>query len=398
MFENIIGHGKLLNRLKKEVEENLLPSTLLFYGEPYSGKLTTALELARVLTCLEGKGEWNCQCQSCSLQRVLLHPDTMLLGSRSFTEEISASAEVLRRNDKPFARYLLIRSVRKLTRRFDPLLWDGQESKLKKIFPVLEALEGELEKFYPGKELPEEKIREKEIKNLIAKAEEIASFLGSENIPINQIRRVSYWTHSTSPGRNRVVILEGAEKMLEGSRNALLKTLEEPAPGCYFILIATNKGAVIPTILSRSRSYYFLERSVKETQEVLSKIFREDPGDYHGLKEYFLAWNTAPVHQLRGVVKNYLSSALGRTQTGQIPEEVLPENVDKKYASLFLLELVELLQDLNTPSSGEREELPLSLLENWYAKIRETQTRIDLYNLNPSLGLENLFYTLRDGA
>ena len=62
------------------------------------------------------------------------------------------------------------------------------------------------------------------------------------------------------------------------------------------------------------------------------------------------------------------------------------------------MELVELLQDLNTPSSGEREELPLSLLENWYAKIRETQTRIDLYNLNPSLGLENLFYTLRDGA
>ena len=145
MFENIIGHSKLVAQLKLEVDENLLPSTLLFYGEPYSGKLTTALELARVLTCQEKSGQWNCQCQACNLQRVLLHPETLLLGSRSFLEEISASGEVLRRNDKPFARYLFIRSVRKLTRRFDPLLWEGQEAKLKKIFPHLGTVVGALE-------------------------------------------------------------------------------------------------------------------------------------------------------------------------------------------------------------------------------------------------------------
>ena len=188
MFENIIGHGKLVEQLKLEVENNLLPSTLLFYGEPYSGKLTTALELARVLTCQEKSGQWNCQCQACNLQRVLLHPETLLLGSRSFLEEISASGEVLRRNDKPFARYLFIRSVRKLTRRFDPLLWEGQEARLKKIFPQLETLEGELEGFYPGKELPEEKVWHKTLQEIISKAEEISSFAGSENIPINQIK------------------------------------------------------------------------------------------------------------------------------------------------------------------------------------------------------------------
>ena len=210
--------------------------------------------------------------------------------------------------------------------------------------------------------------------------------------------RVSYWTHNTSPGRNKVVILEGAEKMLEGSRNALLKTLEEPAPGCYFILIATNKGAVIPTILSRSRSYFFPERTVQETQEVLTKIFREDPGDYHGLKEYFLAWNTAPVQQLRSLAKRFLTSALGKGVGDGSLEEIMLENADKKYASLFLLELVSLLQELVASGNPELKELSLPLLETWYNKIRETQTRIELYNLNPSLGLENLFYSLRGWA
>lgn len=49
----------------------------------------------------------------------------------------------------------------------------------------------------------------------------------------------------------KVFILHDAHQMLTFSSNALLKTLEEPAPRCYFILLTSFLDAILPTILSR---------------------------------------------------------------------------------------------------------------------------------------------------
>lgn len=62
----------------------------------------------------------------------------------------------------------------------------------------------------------------------------------------------------------KVFILYDAERMLPASSNALLKTLEEPQPNTYFLLLTSNEGAILPTILSRCRKVAFSTSLPKE--------------------------------------------------------------------------------------------------------------------------------------
>ncbi len=58
---------------------------------------------------------------------------------------------------------------------------------------------------------------------------------------------------SLSPveGRFRVVVLSHFERATRSAANALLKTLEEPAPQVVIVLTVTDPGALLPTIVSR---------------------------------------------------------------------------------------------------------------------------------------------------
>lgn len=58
-------------------------------------------------------------------------------------------------------------------------------------------------------------------------------------------------------GGARVVVLDSAEAMSMQSANALLKSLEEPRPGTYFILVSSASTKLPQTILSRCQPFYF---------------------------------------------------------------------------------------------------------------------------------------------
>src|SRR5579864_7162654 len=117
MLENIIGHAALVENLRGEMASGRFPRAVLFSGPAYVGKLSTALEIARALTCQEGRAAWSCECASCRSQKELTHPHTVLLGSRYADVEIAACADSLMRSRKPAALFLFLRAVRKLTRR-----------------------------------------------------------------------------------------------------------------------------------------------------------------------------------------------------------------------------------------------------------------------------------------
>lgn len=75
---------------------------------------------------------------------------------------------------------------------------------------------------------------------------------GKDMIRIVQIRdlqgRLAY---AGASARSRVVLLPWAELLNESAANALLKTLEEPPAGTYFLLSSANRRDVKATILSR---------------------------------------------------------------------------------------------------------------------------------------------------
>lgn len=64
----------------------------------------------------------------------------------------------------------------------------------------------------------------------------------------------------------KIFIFHDAEKMLPPSANALLKTLEEPPLDTYILLLTTNLGAIIPTIISRCRLIPFTPKPTSTFQ------------------------------------------------------------------------------------------------------------------------------------
>jgi DNA polymerase-3 subunit delta' len=95
---------------------------------------------------------------------------------------------------------------------------------------------------------------------------------GSAEIGIDQIRQVQ---HSSSlppfEGRHKVFIIERAELMSTEAANCLLKTLEEPAAGVVFILLATSGGVLPATVVSRCQRLELPPLPVSEVENVLSQ-------------------------------------------------------------------------------------------------------------------------------
>ena len=397
MFENIIGQGITIEILKKELLAKNLPRALLFSGPQYTGKLSTALETARVLTCHEEKGEWNCSCKACRDQRVLSHADTLLLGPHDFNVEIAAAADVLRRTRKLSAQYIFIRAVRKLTRRFDQILWEGEDSKIRKVQPLIAELEERLDAFSPDSDLPEKEELEKGLERIMEVSLELIPVLSADNIPINQIRRASYWSHLSTTGSNKVLILENADRMHESSRNSLLKILEEPPEDVFLILLTGNKGAMISTILSRVRSYSFVERSIRETREVLRRIFQEEDEKYLNLRNYFSYWQELNPEIFTKLVRKYVDLLLAdKKEDLDVLTEMktlLSTKEKRSSVSFFLEELVNIFYERY--KSGQ---LSPSRLQRWLSLTQNKHTALNRLNLNPNLVIESLFYSLSECA
>lgn len=78
----------------------------------------------------------------------------------------------------------------------------------------------------------------------------------SKEIKIGQIRALAdFMNISTHRRGKRVILLYPAEALNEMAANALLKTLEEPAPDTVFLLVTSNIERLLSTILSRCRKF-----------------------------------------------------------------------------------------------------------------------------------------------
>ncbi|MGE5655001.1 MAG: DNA polymerase III subunit delta' [Bacillota bacterium] len=79
-----------------------------------------------------------------------------------------------------------------------------------------------------------------------------------QRISVDQVRELSTeMIRRPHEGRYRVAILDPADRLSPEATNALLKTLEEPAPASVFILISDNLEGILPTIRSRCQMVRF---------------------------------------------------------------------------------------------------------------------------------------------
>lgn len=421
MFENLIAQDEAVRILQSDLVRGQLPPSLLFSGPENSGKLTAALETVRVLSCEKGSAGWNCLCPSCERHRFLTHPDLLLLGPRSLRAEILAAGELLSRNPNRAARFLFIRAIRKLTLRFSPTLYEGEENRLSKAVALVQSLEEIAETAGPGRENAQASNESQDWADTASKALALADKLEAllpDSIPIFQIRAVERWARLAPFGERKVAVIENAERMLEGARNALLKILEEPPRTTHFILLSSRPSALIPTILSRVRSYSLRGRDAQASRKVLAKVFRAE-GEDSGLSldAFLAARKPLSSEESDAWARRFLSALCAQLIAEEAPlppafRELAAKAEDARVSQAitaisaatkgfgsgdetlgyffpgFLRSLAGLLRGvLRNP---EADADAADLLASWTSCLRDALLRHDAYNLAPTALVERM--------
>ena len=83
------------------------------------------------------------------------------------------------------------------------------------------------------------------------------------SLKIDAIRELQTWVkYGPSASRYLLVIVEKADSLTDQAAAAFLKTLEEPAPGVVFVLLAEREDKIPATIASRCQKIIFSEKRV----------------------------------------------------------------------------------------------------------------------------------------
>lgn len=407
MFENIIGQEAAVETLRRALREGSLSRALLFSGPPASGKGSAALELARVSGCGQG-GQWNCPCSDCEAHRLLVHSDLLLLGPDLFSEELTAALAAGQRQDGKRERIALHRALRKLTKRFEPALWEGEESKLSKALPGLRSIEeilSEIASLSPGS--PSSDLGRRAVDEALKLVP-----LVPQGIPIFQVRNASAWARLSPIGRGKHIIIKNADVMQDASRNALLKILEEPPARLTIVLLSSRRSAILATILSRVRLVPFRQRTAHSEAEVLSRVFGLGENAAPSVLSYLESLSPlseeaaleAARHIMRdalGQVKpsspsqaallDSLSAQLGPDPMGaKLSEACLDRGQFPRLARALMAECAALLE--RDPDDGQR----LSLVEAWARGVELAAHRVGTLNIQADAAIRGLTQSMRE--
>ena len=402
MFENVIGNKKLTSSLKDDIKNLLLPPSILLVGESFIGKLTTALEIARLLNCSE-KGAWDCTCKSCIQSRGLLSPDVLIIGSRDCFLEIKASSEVILREKNLQAYYLFLRAIRKLTLRFDSTLWDESDSNFIKANSIVKDIEESLNDINLSNiENYDDKKLDSLITGIVKKCDKLLQECMYDSIPVNQVRNAIAWIHLMANDKRKILIVENAQRMQEGARNAFLKVLEEPPSYANFILTSSNKNAIMPTILSRVRPYIFVKRNKDEEENVLRRVFKhnlaltplQNFGLLHSFFYSYLPTNYETINNTSILFWKYIFSKIN-VNTFLSLQNIL-RNYEFEYEDdLSVSSIINRINKCKPTIEGNCESKELEVYKLILEYTQKAKTEVELFNLNIQNVLEELVFKIR---
>lgn len=406
MFDNLL-YQPVSSLLETDIIQNQLPQSLLLSGKEASGKLTCALEIARILDCTGDengvKGNWLCQCNSCLKHKQLGATNLIIAGPRDCILEIGAAKKTLINavyNQASYlmaARYLFLRSVRKLTLRFSPVLWE-EDDKASKVSSLIAAIDEDMEEILPPRDLPEISKLEKLVNSIEENCQKLESSYLYNSIPVSQVRRLSVWARLTSADTSKkTIIIENADKMQESVRNALLKILEEPPADCMFILTTTNRGAVMPTILSRVRTYNFYQRTVPQQLEVIKRVFHDDDTNFNNISEYLNGFLPVSREEIKNNAKLFFDSLYhGKNpdiqQIAKNLNNFQPKLLLRNFLSLVLQEMGLYLKQENLSQTDLAKRTAYA--EKLQKAIQSAYNNITIFNINPVSALETVYENL----
>jgi DNA polymerase-3 subunit delta' len=235
-------------------------------------------------------------------------------------------------------------------------------------------------------------------------------------IKIDQIRDLQKeLSYRPFEAQKKVCIMEAADRLNPAAANAFLKTLEEPPGSALLILLTSNMGAVLPTILSRCQSLSFNPLSLDAIEEYLyktgvpSETARISASLAGGSLQKALEISKDNSIQKRGEILKKIGSLSQEEITTLFT--LAEELGNEREKTLEILDMLTLFwRDVLLMQSGLSEPVNcdiLSLLkkETAHTTSEKTMNKIELIsrarkalqrNVNPRLALEVLFMGLAE--
>jgi DNA polymerase-3 subunit gamma/tau len=101
----------------------------------------------------------------------------------------------------------------------------------------------------------------------------------ASNGNVGAIRDLTQSLRYSVNGKTRVVLLDEAHSMSTEANNALLKTLEEPPPDTVFVLLTTEPGRILGTVVSRLMEFDFVRIGIDDVVGRLTYICQQEKFD-----------------------------------------------------------------------------------------------------------------------
>ncbi len=243
---------------------------------------------------------------------------------------------------------------------------------------------------------------------------------GKKLIPIESVRelgqRLAVRPHE---GACKVAIIDPADRLSESAANALLKTLEEPRPGSFLILITSKASSLLATVRSRCQLVRF--RSLPK--EVVADILQNQGvpkgeslivaalcgGSLDQASAYLDEETDERIRLAFDMVENALEP------TPQKGLQVAAHYKGKRDDVLVLLELLVLIlgellwANTHPEDEGDRvlstrlgdrlsnlsQKISVEKVANFVAAAHMAQQKIVRNNMNPQLALESMLMSMR---
>ena len=307
MFEKLkVTQPLLASEIELSVRADNFSQSSLFCGDKYTSKMTAAIECAKALSCFKDK-EADCDCKSCKAFDSFREQNLVIISNRNYQTRIDAAVESFNRLRNDFSKNNLIQVVRILLLSYHSCLYTDKN---KALFKTAYEINDKLIEFAHHKTpfgVREAKSFTKSLQTLLKPLLD-QDKKNLTNLSVDAVRSLQNWVAQTKVNdKVQVIIIEGIEKSNDSVRNSLLKILEEPGEGVYFILLSEDPSRIMKTILSRVRRYYFPQVDIDKQQLILEPFEIEDKS-INTIEKYLLSSHGFKEAEFEAIIDQMVTS------------------------------------------------------------------------------------------
>ncbi len=371
-FENLERtQPKTADELRNNINNNLLPQSILFSGPRGSSRLTGALDLAFYLT---GDNR-----NTLRTENIIYFPH------RNMEQRVKSAVNLFSRERTEKSKYFLLETLRLVNMQYNPVVVGSSiPSAMSKIFEEAGQLESFLLSLEDKREITESDVKTLSSFKILSNPKYLYWGKSSPSpVQIEMLRSVKEWMMMSS--NEKVVIIEDIEAATEGAKNSILKMLEEPEEHFTIILISSESQKIMETILSRVRKFNFSPLSRENINKLIKDKFNQWE-DYSSFDSFFFKYaNDDESWKKCEEAVDYFSDLIVSSKSFTYEkEEELNTLLDKLSAySYFRERVIEKVENLLIKGKIKPYKAGklLSILSSWTESI-------ETYNLTERSGLD----------